>query len=167
MTNQIQLNKKILRQIKDVSISIDSEAKVVYLMTRLGIILEILKGGKKRYSVINFYRNLLVHAELTYGLEGDVKKLFKNFIHKNEPREELLFHNKLSEEINALFDEVGLPKLEEKSLVQIKDYLSRVISDIPIKFTLSDPHKYEFRFADSGSDAPYYLRVVASVSLWS
>jgi len=110
--------------------NIISEAQVVYILTRIGKILELEKS-KSKYSVLNFYRNWSVHSEISNS--EPVGDILKEFIEKKENRHLFSRHTQLCMELNKFLENHDLPQLKKSKLNNFIFYLGKVISDTPVK----------------------------------
>lgn len=118
--------------------SIRNEAQVVYILTRIGKIIELEKS-KKNYAVLNFYRNWSVHSEI--DRTEPVTDILSEFIKNKENRFRLSLHNQFSSELNSFLKKHNLPQLNNNRLNNFIYYLGKVIADTPIKITV-DGQRY-------------------------
>jgi len=118
---------KLKEQLKK---NIFNEAQVVYILTRIGKILELEKS-KSKYPVLNFYRNWSVHSEINDT--EPVGDILKEFIVKKEKRYLFSRHSQLCMELNEFLEKHDLPQLKKSKLNNFIFYLGKVISDTPVK----------------------------------
>lgn len=149
-----------------ISISIQdihSEAEVVYILTRIGKILE-LEGAKYTHQTLNFYRNWCVHAFLDDKVA--VPKYLTAFIEGRQDIQSLLSHSSLLAELESFLKEHELNQLSKSNQERFIYYLRLVISDTPLKMTVAGP-TYEFITSSPSNkeeQGKYDLKVTAKVA---
>lgn len=118
---------------KTLKASISNEPQVIYILTRIGKILELEKS-KSKYPVLNFYRNWSVHSEIDHT--EPVVNILKEFIVKKEKRHLFSRHTRLCKELNTFLENHDLPHLKKSKLNNFIFYLGKVISDTPVKIRI-------------------------------
>lgn len=115
---------------------ISSELQVVYVLTRIGKILE-LENNEVSYPVLKFYRDWSVHTVLDRKKHNKVIGILKEFIEKKENRNIFSLHTQFCSELNNFLEKNNLPRLNKSRLDDFIFYLGKVISDTPIKVAVN------------------------------
>lgn len=124
--------------------SIRSEPQIVYILTRIGKVLE-LENSKRNSALLNFYRNWSVHSEIDQT--EPVADILSEFIKKRENRYRLSLHQQFCSEFTSFLDKHKLPHILKNRLNNFIFYLGKVISDTPIKVVI-DEQKYSISIAE-------------------
>lgn len=156
------MKRQILEKLDNSLRNFKSEADVVYILTRIGKILEI-DEKKQDYPVINFYRNWSVHKQIDDV--GNVRHYLEDFIHNKENRDSLLFHKPLFEELNLFSKNYSVSNLSGEQAADFAYLLGKVISDTPV-FIKFDRTHYEISISEPVSrdqSGTYKISVKVSV----
>lgn len=115
--------------------SINNEIQVVYILTRIGKILESEKS-EDSYPVLKFYRDWSVHIILDRKKDAAIIDILKEFIEKKEKRYLFSRHTQLCMELNKFLEEHNLPQLKKSKLNNFIFHLGKVLADTPIEATI-------------------------------
>lgn len=127
----------IISKLKEViKKNITGELQVVYILTRIGKILEMEGGEERNYPVLKFYRDWSVHTVLDRKKHDKVIGILKEFIEKKENRHIFGLHEQFCLELNTFLKKHNLPCLNKSRLNNFVFYLGKVISDTPIEVTI-------------------------------
>jgi hypothetical protein len=149
------MQNKILSQIKQELEEIKTEAQVVYILTRIGIFIE-LTGQKNTYPILKFYRNWVVHDKInkTHAIEN----YLNNFI-RGSKKEVMLKHKPLKQELNKFLKDNSILLLTSAKKKKFIELLKEVIKNVPL---IVEPPKakYKLSFTDETENG-YKLAVTA------
>lgn len=155
------MRKIIIQKIKSTIEKLDSEADLVYLLTRIGIVIEV-DSAHKKYSILYFYRNWVVHNKIDNV--KPIKTYLDDFIHKNK-KEVLLKHKPLIDELTKFLKEHNIESLRKEQKGKFLNFLKEVITDIPLIIkSPSSEYKLSFkRPSDKKTPNAYLLSVTVHV----
>ena len=129
---KLEINSKLEGVIKK---NINNEIQVVYILTRIGKILES-ENSENNYPVLKFYRDWSVHIILDRKKNAAIIDILKEFIEKKENRHLFSRHTQLCMELNKFLEKHGLPQLKKSKLYNFIFYLGKALSDTPIEITI-------------------------------
>lgn len=144
MLDRIMKSQILQKLQKELVKDFTNEPQVVYILTRIGKILEIDKK-KNDYPVLFFYHNWIVHSEI-----NDITKIESDleiFIQKETKRHEFLLHQSLRKQLKKFLVEYNLPVFDRNKLGKFLYLLGKVISDTPIWIKLGHK-KYVFEIGE-------------------
>lgn len=142
------MRSDIISKLKEVlEKNIRNEAQVVYVLTRIGKILELERGGECNYPVLKFYRDWSVHTILFRKKHDKIIGILGEFINKKGERHSFLFHTQFCLELNSFLEKYGLPHLNKDRLNNFIFYLGKVVSDTPIQVTV-DGQQYSISISE-------------------
>lgn len=160
------MKSQILNKIENELEIFNSEPQIVYLLTRIGKIIE-LDNKQSIYPVLHFYRNWSVHAVIDRELKPEIKLILVNFINSPADRDTFLFHNKLISELDKFCSEYSLPTLNRKKIDEFIFLLGKVLSDTSVKLKLENS-VYNVELSEPrtvGESGVYKIDVVINVPL--
>lgn len=141
----IIMKSQILQKLqKELVKDFTNEPQIVYILTRIGKILEIDKR-ENDFPVLYFYRNWIVHSEINNITK--IKSDLEVFIQDETKRHEFLLHQSLREQLRKFLVEYNLPIFDRNKLGKFLYLLGKVISDTPISIVIQDK-KYRFEIGD-------------------
>ncbi len=124
--NKKELSDKILNKIEEeLKKPINSEAQIVYLLTRIEIFLKI-NNLKTEYKYLSFFRNWNVHDQI--DTIQNYNEIISDFI-SNKNKESFLNHDPLITDLNNFLNKNSLPKID---LTKFKKLLTCSLSGIPL-----------------------------------
>ena len=124
---------------------ITNETQVVYILTRIGKVLELESDVK--YPVLKFYRDWSVHTKLDRIKNKEVIDILKEFVREKDTRHHFILHDKFCSELNEFFKNHNIKLLNKANLDMFIFYLGKVISDTPIEVTF-DEQKYKISVSE-------------------
>ncbi len=124
------MRAEIIHKLEKSLLSFDSEADVVYILTRIGKILEF-DNKVSDYQILYFYRNWSVHAKLDKNKKNKfVKNFVGEFIKNKNYRDSVLRHEYFVSKLNSFLKDYSLPQLRNgKKFLKL---LREIIADTPI-----------------------------------
>lgn len=138
-----------------------NETQVVYVLTRIGKILELENDGN--YPVLKFYRDWSVHTKLDRVKNKKIIKILKEFIEDKERRYCFVLHAQFCSELNEFLKNHNLKQLNKKKLDNFIHILSKVISDTPVDIKFDEP-KYRISIGEpvkKGQSGLYVINVLS------
>lgn len=138
------MRSQVIEKLDRVLINFNSEPDVVYILTRIGKILEF-DYKKSDYPTIMFYRNWSVHSKINDTRYVD--KYLKDFINNREKRDNLLFHKSLIDELSMFVENYGLSQFTNEQVSKFIYLLGQVISDTSV-FIQIENTRYEVSISD-------------------
>lgn len=132
------MKHQLLEKITPELLNIHTEIQVVYILTRIGKILEI-DNKKSIYPILNFYRNWSVHSRIDDTKY--IKQYLEDLIQRTDSRN--FSHSLLVEQLTKFLENYSLPPLSEKNLKKFIYYLGHVISDTPLIVKKDEGTKYK------------------------
>lgn len=121
-----------------------NESQIVYILTRIGKILEI-DNKKNEFPVLYFYRNWIVHSEINDTAK--IRSELELFIMDEMKRHEFLLHKSFREQLKKFLIEYNLPVFKRNKLGKFLFLLGKVISDTPIWIKLGHK-KYRLEISE-------------------
>jgi len=150
--------------------TIRNESQVVYIFVELGKLLEHA-NGKKKYSIVNFYRDWVVHTKLERSSIADKVVRYFDDAHRaiNEPelienppslREGILGlvgYTPLRMQLEECLKHFGLPAIlcqTEAAFSRFMRQLGRVVEDSPLLINKQAKHTIATEYVESVSVTP-------------
>jgi len=152
---KLEIVSKLNTVLKD---DIFSETQVVYILTRIGKILELEYDGN--YPVLKFYRDWSVHTKLDRKKNKKIIEILKEFIKEKEIRHRFVLHTQFCSELNEFLKKHDLEQLNKIKLDNFIYYLGKVISDTPIDVEFDEP-KYRISIGEPDKKGQSGLYIIS------
>jgi len=140
------MKRQIVEKLDNSLKNFESEADVVYILTRIGKLLE-LDDKWEEFPILDFYRNWSVHASLDRKKHPAVIEYIEGFIRDKENRDSLLFHKPLIKQLNEFLNDYGLQDVRSEQRDLFIFLLGKIIADTPIIIGINDAY-YEISISE-------------------
>jgi len=128
--------EEIIKKLEnELSLDINSERQVVYILSRIRKLIEFEKSENK-YPYLSFYTDLSLHSLIDRTGREPRHSILEEFIKIPTSTHRFGFHTDFSNDLNNFFSDHNLNQLSEDNLESFIFELGKVISDTPIKVVL-------------------------------
>lgn len=156
---QTQLLDKLRGELQK---DIESEAQIVYILSRIRKLLEIEKL-KSKYPILNFYCNWVLHSEINDTEGKTVNSMLREFIEEPEEKYKMSFHLQFLKQLRNFIQDKGLPVPTKEYLVQFRYLLQHVISDTPIFVKTGTKYRIEFREPTNKEESGLHITTIVDL----